>query len=194
MNLGLCGNLTRLFIRSLLTPLLLIAALVVGAIATISLPREEEPQISVPPVDIMVAANGYKGSEAVELVTRPLEDIVKGIDDIEHVYSQTQDDQVIVTARFFVGTHEDTAMLRIHEKIRAARVRSLASSCETRSRSSASFALGAPTAASSLVGLSEFLSWSERRATPARRFASSSTARTSSHGSLTRCSSWSRVT
>ena len=60
MKLGLSGNLTRLFIRSPLTPLLLIAALVAGAIAAVSLPREEEPQISVPMVDIMVAANGYK--------------------------------------------------------------------------------------------------------------------------------------
>ena len=71
-------------------------------------------------VDIMVAANGYKADEAVELVTRPLEDIIKGIDGVEHVYSQTEDDRVVVTARFLVGTDEDTAVLRVHEKIRAA--------------------------------------------------------------------------
>ena len=95
------------------------AALIAGALALVSLPREEEPQISVPMVDIMVTANGYKADEAVELVTRPLEDIVKGINGVEHVYSQTQDDQVVVTARFLVGTDEDTAVLRVHEKIRA---------------------------------------------------------------------------
>ena len=120
MRLGLSGILTRTFINSPLTPLLLIAALLAGALAAMSLPREEEPQISVPMVDIMVAANGYKADEAVELVTRPLEDIVKGINGVEHVYSQTQDDQVVVTARFLVGTDEDTAVLRVHEKIRAA--------------------------------------------------------------------------
>jgi multidrug efflux pump subunit AcrB len=119
MKLGLSGILTRTFINSPLTPLLLLAALVAGALAVFSLPREEEPQISVPMVDILVSANGYKAGEAVELVTRPLEDIVKGIDGVEHVYSQTRDDQVVVTARFFVGTDEDTAVLRIHEKIRA---------------------------------------------------------------------------
>jgi multidrug efflux pump subunit AcrB len=120
MKLGLSGVLTRAFIQSPLTPLLLIAALIAGALAAISLPREEEPQISVPMVDIMVAANGYKADEAVELITRPLEDIVKGINGVEHVYSQTQDDQVVVTARFLVGTDEDVAVLRVHEKIRAA--------------------------------------------------------------------------
>jgi len=120
MKLGLSGVLTRTFINSPLTPLLLIAALLAGALAADSLPREEEPQISVPMVDILVAANGYKADEAVELVTRPLEDIIKGINGVEHVYSQTQDDQVVVTARFLVGTDEDTATLRVHEKLRAA--------------------------------------------------------------------------
>ncbi|WOJ90370.1 efflux RND transporter permease subunit [Methylocapsa polymorpha] len=119
MKPGISGALARAFITSPLTPLLLLAALIVGGIALVSLPREEDPQISVPMVDIIVAANGYKADEAVELVTRPLEDIVKGINGVEHVYSQTLDDRVAVTARFFVGTDEDTAVTRIHEKIRA---------------------------------------------------------------------------
>ncbi len=116
MKLGLSGLLTRAFINSPLTPLLLIAAIIAGLIAVASLPREEEPQISVPMVDIIVEANGYKADQAVELVTRPLEDIVKGIDGVEHVYSQTEDDRVVVTARFLVGTDQDTAILRVHEK------------------------------------------------------------------------------
>ena len=119
MKLGISGVLTRTFINSPLTPLLLLAALVAGMIALVSLPREEEPQISVPMVDIVVQANGYKADQAVELITRPLEDIIKGIDGVEHVYSQTNDDFVVVTARFFVGTDQDVATLRIHEKIRA---------------------------------------------------------------------------
>ncbi len=119
MKLGLSGVLTRAFIASPLTPLLLLAALAVGTIALLALPREEEPQISVPMVDILVAANGYKAGDAIELITRPLEDLVKGIDGVEHVYSSTQDDSVLTTARFLVGTDQDAALLRVHEKIRA---------------------------------------------------------------------------
>ena len=119
MKLGLSGLLTRAFINSPLTPLLLLAAIVAGALALASLPREEEPQISVPMVDIILQANGYKADQAVELVTRPLEDIIKGIDGVEHVYSQTGDDLVVVTARFLVGTDQDSAITRVHEKIRA---------------------------------------------------------------------------
>ncbi|MCK4868512.1 MAG: efflux RND transporter permease subunit, partial [Alphaproteobacteria bacterium] len=104
MDLGIAGRLTRASITSPLTPLLLIASVLVGLLALAVLPREEEPQISVPMVDILVAANGLKAEDAVELVTKPLEEIVKGIDGVEHVYSQSLDDRVVVTARFFVGT------------------------------------------------------------------------------------------
>lgn len=119
MKLGISGALTKTFINSPLTPLLLLTALALGLVALFLLPREEEPQISVPLVDIHVSANGLKAEDAVKLVTEPLETIIKGINGVEHVYSQTADDQVLVTARFFVGTDADNAILRIHEKIRA---------------------------------------------------------------------------
>ena len=75
-RLGLAGGLTRAFITSPLTPLFLLAAVVFGIVALISLPREEEPQISVPMVDIHVRADGLKAEDAVKLITEPLETIV----------------------------------------------------------------------------------------------------------------------
>jgi multidrug efflux pump subunit AcrB len=117
--LGLSGVLARAFIASKLTPLLLLAALGLGLMALVALPREEEPQISVPMVDIHVRADGLAAPDAVELVTRPLEAIVLGIPGVEHVYSSTEDDRAIVTARFLVGTDADDAILRVHEKVRA---------------------------------------------------------------------------
>jgi len=119
MNLGISGRITQATIRSPLTPLFLLAALAAGLIALLAIPREEEPQISVPMVDISVRADGLKAPDAAELVTKPLETIVKSIDGVEHVYSQTQDDRVMVTARFLVGTSAEDAILRVHEKIRA---------------------------------------------------------------------------
>jgi multidrug efflux pump subunit AcrB len=119
MNLGLSGRLTRATIESPLTPLLLLAAVIFGLIALAVIPREEEPQISVPMVDISVNADGLKAADAAELITKPLEAIVKGINGVEHVYSQTRDDRVLVTARFYTGTKEDDAILRVQAKIRA---------------------------------------------------------------------------
>jgi RND family efflux transporter MFP subunit len=89
VNLGLSGHLTQATIRSPLTPLFLLAALAIGLLALLTIAREEEPQISVPMVDIRVNADGLKAPDAVELVTKPLEAIIKGIDGVEHVYSQT---------------------------------------------------------------------------------------------------------
>ncbi|MBW4091327.1 MAG: efflux RND transporter permease subunit [Proteobacteria bacterium] len=119
MKLGLSGRLTRAFIRSPLTPLFLLAILAAGLVAVLTIPRDEDPQIHVPMVDVMVQANGLKAADAAELVTKPLETILKAIPGVEHIYSETQDDQVLVTARFVVGTNEDAAVLRVNDKIRA---------------------------------------------------------------------------
>ncbi len=119
IELGLSGNLTKSFISSPLTPLMLFAALIIGFIALQSLPREEEPQISVPLVDIHISTNGLKAIDGVKLVTEPFETIIKAIPEVEHVYSNTIDNQVLLTARFYVGTNADAAIARVHEKIRA---------------------------------------------------------------------------
>lgn len=118
-KLGIAGALTRAFITSPLTPLFILAALAMGLVALISLPREEEPQISVPMVDIHIQAPGLKAPDAVKLVTVAMETIVKGINGVEHIYSQTNDDFVMVTVRFEVGTSADAAILRVHDKLRA---------------------------------------------------------------------------
>ena len=119
MNLGLSGRLTRATIKSPLTPLFLLAALAVGLLALVTIPREEEPQISVPMVDIMVSAPGLRAPDAIELVGKPLETIVKSVAGVEHVYTVADDNQVLVTARFKVGMDPDAAAVRIHEKVRA---------------------------------------------------------------------------
>ncbi len=118
-SLGIAGGLTKRFIASALTPLFILAALAAGVVALVSLPREEEPQISVPLVDIHVQAQGLRAEDAVKLVTEPLEVLVKGINDVEHVYSSTRDDAAMVTARFMVGTRPEDAILRVHDKLRA---------------------------------------------------------------------------
>ncbi|MDV6330924.1 efflux RND transporter permease subunit [Asticcacaulis sp. 201] len=118
-SLGLSGRLTQATLRSPLTPLFLIVAILVGLLAVLSIPREEEPQISVPMIDISVDAPGLKAVDAEQLIAKPLETIVKSVDDVDHVYSFIDDDHVLVTARFKVGTDPDNAAIRIHEKLDA---------------------------------------------------------------------------
>ncbi|MEQ1510688.1 MAG: efflux RND transporter permease subunit, partial [Sphingopyxis sp.] len=118
-KLGISGRLTRATIRSPLTPLMLLTAILVGLLAIMTIPREEEPQISVPMVDLMVAAPGLSASDAVELIAKPLETIVKSVDGVEHVYTQAEDDGVMVTARFLVGSDPEDAAIRINERLSA---------------------------------------------------------------------------
>ena len=113
------GSLTRASIRSPLTPLFLLAALALGLMALMNIPREEEPQISVPIVDVRISAPGLRATDVVEQVSKPLEEIFKAIPEVEHVYSASRDDGALITARFNVGTDADNAILRIHEKINA---------------------------------------------------------------------------
>ena len=118
-SLGIAGGLTRAFVQSALTPLMILAALGVGLLALFSLPREEEPQISVPLVDIHISAPGLMAEDLVKLVVEPLETLMKSINDVDHVYSQTRDNGAMVTARFLVGTSADSAVLRVRDKVLA---------------------------------------------------------------------------
>jgi multidrug efflux pump subunit AcrB len=119
MSLGISGWLTKATIQSPLTPLFLLAAIMLGLFATMTIPREEEPQISVPMVDIRVAVPGLSAPDAVELVAKPLETIIRSVDGVEHTYTQAEDDGVLVTARFLVGTDPDAAAIRVNEKLHA---------------------------------------------------------------------------
>ena len=77
MKPDLSGAITRATIRSPLTPLFLLTALAVGLIALMTIPREEEPQISVPMVDMIIEAPGLRAPDVVEQVTEPLEEIIR---------------------------------------------------------------------------------------------------------------------
>ena len=119
MKPGLSGRLAAFGLHSPLTPLLLLVALAMGVLAIATIAREEEPQISVPMVDIQVQVPGVRADEVVELAAKPLEALVKSVSDVDHVYTFADDDQLLVTARFKVGIDPDAAVVRIHEKLRA---------------------------------------------------------------------------
>lgn len=118
VKLGIAGALTKATIKSPLTLLFLLAAFAVGIMALLAIPREEEPQISVPMVDVRLMAPGLTASQTVEAVTLPIETALKALDGVEHVYSQSEDDGALVTARFKVGTNPETAVVRVQQKLR----------------------------------------------------------------------------
>ncbi|MBQ0720707.1 MAG: efflux RND transporter permease subunit [Gammaproteobacteria bacterium] len=122
-SLGVAGGITRAFIQSALTPLILIVSVILGTMALLSMPQEEDPQITVPFVDIFINTPGLQAEDVVELVTKPFEDILKGIDNVEHVYSMTRDDGIALTVRFDTGFDDDAAVARVNDAIDANRYR-----------------------------------------------------------------------
>ncbi|MCL2347162.1 MAG: efflux RND transporter permease subunit, partial [Planctomycetaceae bacterium] len=107
----------RFFLDGPFSVLLIVASLLLGAVAILITPREEDPQIVVPMVDVEVSFPGHSPGEVEELVTRPLERILWQLDGVEHVYSVSQRDGAVVTVRFYVGQDRERAMVRIHDTI-----------------------------------------------------------------------------
>ena len=119
MKLGPAGRLARTFLDSRLTPLLIAAALGLGAIALLATPREEEPQIRVPMVDLMVAWPGAEPAEVGSRVVEPLERAMWGLSGVEHVYSRADVGAALVTVRFRVGQSNETSLVKVFERLTA---------------------------------------------------------------------------
>lgn len=117
---GIAGGIAHTFIRSKLTPLFVIAALILGAFTLVSIPREEEPQIIVPMIDIFVQLPGASAREVDERVSSPLEHLIRDIPGVEYVYSTSQPGIGMVTARFYVGQKEDEAITQTYKKLNGA--------------------------------------------------------------------------
>ena len=87
MRVGFAGRVAHAFLDSKLTPLVIVASLGLGALALLATPREEEPQIRVPMVDVMVAWPGAEPAEVENRVVAPIERILWGVPGVEHIYS-----------------------------------------------------------------------------------------------------------
>ena len=84
---GVISKILYFFVESPLTPLLALGAILLGALAVVLLPREEEPQIVVPVIDVFVEMPGSTGAEVEQRVTRPLEKLAWEIPGVEYIYS-----------------------------------------------------------------------------------------------------------
>jgi len=114
---GFATKLSQAFINSKLTPLLIIATILLGLFSLSLTPREEEPQIIVPMIDVMVMYPGASPQEVETLITKPLEQILWEVEDMEYVYSSSFHSFALVTARYVVGTDMEDASVRLTNKI-----------------------------------------------------------------------------
>ncbi len=116
-DLGIAGRLAHSFLNSKLTPLFIAASLALGIFSVAIIPREEEPQILVPMLDIATAMPGASPAEVEQRVTLPIEELVHQISGVEYVYSTSMPGQSLVIVRFLVGTHQEDALIKVYSKL-----------------------------------------------------------------------------
>jgi multidrug efflux pump subunit AcrB len=116
---GMAGRMAAAFIHSKLTPLLVVASLALGLMAIVALPREEEPQIIVPMVDVFVEMPGASPAEVEQRVTRPMEKLLWEVPGVEYIYSTSSPGLSMVIVRFLVGQDEEQALVRLNQKLSA---------------------------------------------------------------------------
>jgi multidrug efflux pump subunit AcrB len=114
---GLAGRLAHSFINSKLTPLFVAASILLGVGAVLLLPREEEPQIIVPMIDIFVQMPGASAKEVEERVTKPMEKLLWEIPGVEYIYSTSSPGQSLAIVRFYVGEDEEKSIVRLNQKM-----------------------------------------------------------------------------
>ncbi|MEI6606398.1 MAG: efflux RND transporter permease subunit, partial [Verrucomicrobiota bacterium] len=118
-SLGIAGRIASAFIDSKLTPLIIVAAVLLGGAAIVLLPREEEPQIKVPMVDVMVAMPGSSSKEVEERATRPMEKLLWELPGVEYIYSTSRDSESMIIVRFKVGEDPQASLVKLTEKLRS---------------------------------------------------------------------------
>lgn len=116
-KLGFAGNLAKAFIKSKLTLVIAFTSILLGIMAVYFTPKEEEPQISVPMIDISVKAPGLDAKEVERKVTEVIERGVWGLDGVEYVYSASQNHGAMITVRFKVGEPMEPSLVKIHHKL-----------------------------------------------------------------------------
>ena len=112
-------NSPECWIGSKLTPLVIAASVLLGMFAVWKLPREEEPQIIVPMVDVSVQMPGASAREVEERVTKPMEKLLWEIPGVEYIYSTSSPGASLAIVRFLVGQDEEKSIVRLNQKLSA---------------------------------------------------------------------------
>ncbi len=119
LALGVAGRVARAFLNSRLTPLIVLASILLGVMAVSFTPREEEPQIVVPMVDIYVDYPGASALEVESQVVTPLERRLWGVPGVEYLYGTARSGHALLTVRFRVNEPQEASLVKIHQELQA---------------------------------------------------------------------------
>ncbi len=116
---GFAGRVAHAFINSKLTPLVVITSVLLGLASVLMLPREEEPQIKVPMIDVLVSMPGFSAKEVEERATRPMEKLLWEIPGVEYIYSTSRSGESLAIVRFKVGEDVERSLIKLNQKLQS---------------------------------------------------------------------------
>ncbi len=119
--MGVSGRIAAYFQRSQLTPLLALAAFLLGLFAVLVTPREEEPQIDVTMANVFVPFPGASAKDVEALVATPAEQVLSQMAGVEHVYSVSRPGMAVLTVQFEVGVPHVEALVRLYNTVQSNR-------------------------------------------------------------------------
>ncbi len=114
---GISGRLAAAFQANPLTPILAIMGLLLGLLAVMITPREEEPQIDVTMANVIVPFNGASARDVEQLVASPLEQKLSEIEGVKHVYSISRPGMAVLTVEYQVGVERQPALVRLYNQV-----------------------------------------------------------------------------
>jgi len=115
--MGLSGRLAAAFQANPLTPILAIVGLLLGLLAVMVTPREEEPQIDVTMANVIVPFEGASTRDVEQWVATPLEQKLAEIEGVKHVYSISRPGAAVLTVEFEVGVPRQPALVRLYNQV-----------------------------------------------------------------------------
>ena len=117
LQLNIAGRLARTFLKNPLTPVLAIVFLLMGLIAVLFTPREENPQIDVPAANVIVVYPGASSKEVQNVIVEPLERTLKAMTGVKHVYGMAMNSVGVVTVRFKIGQDKVRSMSKLYDRV-----------------------------------------------------------------------------
>lgn len=117
VQLNWVGRLTRAFLRSRLTLLIVLAVGLLGVMAVWLTPRMYNPEIVVPSATVMVQMPGANADEVDNQVVKPLEALMASLSGVDHTYGYAVNDQGIVNVQFKVGQDEEKSLVKLYNQI-----------------------------------------------------------------------------
>ncbi len=111
------GSLAKNFLYNPLTAVLAVFLLAIGYLSLEIMPREEDPQIAISGGSIIIPAPGLQPKEIQKILVEPLEQKLREIHGIEHIYAMSMENVAVLNVMYYIGQDRESSNLKLYDKV-----------------------------------------------------------------------------